>query len=189
FSQDERAMIESACSYDRLATGPAAYYGCLRKQIDALRTLRSRQERHPILPPTPGAPAPPPAPFPTSLGNSPAHHAVWPPWSGPKAIMPGRLSHADSSPDEVYRRVSSSVYVILAARSQHAREYLTDVVQRSAVSVSEDEALTNCHVIADRPTIVIIQNKEMASSTVVRADPGSDRCFIRSDRLKLHPVL
>ena len=75
------------------------------------------------------------------------------------------------------------------ARSQHALEDLTDVVQGSAVAVSEDEGLTNCHVIADRPTIVIIQNKEMASSTVVRADPGSDRCFIRSDRLKLHPVL
>ena len=36
-ANDEQAMIEAACNLDRSVRGPAAYYGCLRRQLQALR--------------------------------------------------------------------------------------------------------------------------------------------------------
>ena len=33
----ERQSIESACASDKLMEGPAAYNGCIRKQLDALK--------------------------------------------------------------------------------------------------------------------------------------------------------
>jgi len=37
-SSSERAMVDSACNYDRQMNGPAAYYGCLRRQLAALQS-------------------------------------------------------------------------------------------------------------------------------------------------------
>src|SRR5207244_8314982 len=64
----------------------------------------------------------------------------------------------------------------------------SDVSQGSAVAVSPQELITNCHVVEGASFIVIIQNDQVTEAKLVKSDPGSDRCVIRVEAMSLRPV-
>jgi S1-C subfamily serine protease len=90
--------------------------------------------------------------------------------------------------DELFRRVAPSIYVVIA--SDHAVELAerTPHAQGSAVAITDHILLTNCHVVAGRPQIMLSQDGQTDRANLVYADPGGDRCFIKSNRMMLHPI-
>jgi S1-C subfamily serine protease len=88
----------------------------------------------------------------------------------------------------LFKQASPSVYLVVAAKSEAALESGKSVNEGSAVAITPTLALTNCHIIKGRRAVVLLRDKKMDAGTVVASDPGSDRCVIASQRMKLHPV-
>jgi S1-C subfamily serine protease len=108
-------------------------------------------------------------------------------WREQRPAMPAPHSGPALSPAALYELVAPSVYVVLA--SDHAIELAERVphAQGSAVAITRSILLTNCHVLEGRPQIAISQHGKTVRAHVVYADPGGDRCFLRSD-IPVHPV-
>lgn len=60
--------------------------------------------------------------------------------------------------------------------------------QGSAVAVSANELVTNCHVVKGALKLVLRQEKQEWPAQVVRADPASDRCFVTAAGQSFVPV-
>jgi S1-C subfamily serine protease len=88
---------------------------------------------------------------------------------------------------ELYKSVEKSVFVVVATATL-ADARARNVLQGSAVAVSDNLLLTNCHVVEGRPLIKILQDKTVDDATLVAAEPKSDRCVIKASTLKLVPV-
>ena len=108
----------------------------------------------------------------------------------PRKILPHRHDHvtrAALAPAELYKKLERSVFVVGAARSAgDARA--RDIMQGSAVAISAHLLLTNCHVVRDRPMIVILQEHVSHRAKLVASDDASDRCVIEADGPDLEPV-
>jgi S1-C subfamily serine protease len=59
----------------------------------------------------------------------------------------------------------------------------------SAVAISADSALTNCHVVSGQPFIELVDETtdQLLTASIARADQTSDRCFLRVQG-KLNPI-
>lgn len=104
----------------------------------------------------------------------------WPSWtaagSAPSSV-PGTALDATA----LFKKLSASVFKLEASRSG-------GVAQGSAVAINTTELVTNCHVVQGALKLVLKQGKEQWSASVVRADPKTDRCVIKSDNPALTPV-
>ena len=101
----------------------------------------------------------------------------------PRAALTHRPDHIGQktlSAAELFKRVQRSVFIVLASRSvSDARD--RDIMQGSAVAVSEHLLLTNCHVVMDRPLIKLVHEGRRAKAKLVAGDDDSDRCVIKTD--------
>ncbi len=108
----------------------------------------------------------------------------------PRIVLPhrpDRIAQKPLAPEEVYKRVERSVFVVGAARSAgDARA--RDIMQGSAIAIATHLLLTNCHVVRDRPVIVILQDHVVYHAKLVAADETADRCVIESSGPALVPV-
>jgi S1-C subfamily serine protease len=108
----------------------------------------------------------------------------------PRKVLPSRPDHLARqalTPAALYKKIESSVFVVGAARSAgDARA--RDIVQGSAVAISAHLLLTNCHVVRDRPMIVILQERVTHRAKLIAADDAMDRCVLESDGPALEPV-
>jgi S1-C subfamily serine protease len=105
----------------------------------------------------------------------------WPPWSGPRAALPVANEDVTLTGTQLYKTLSPSVFLVEAQLS-------SGTSQGSAVAVSKNELLTNCHVVEDARKIVLKQNGTTQSATIASADPASDRCVLRVSEATLTPV-
>lgn len=123
-----------------------------------------------------------PVEIPAALGIPPAGHGAaaaeaaklpaWQPLPASLRRSPGRIR---MGPEEVFATVSRSVHVVLAARSDD------DIKARkirygSAVALDERTLVTNCHVIAEMPSIWLRQGNQMVRATPSGGDSDTDRC-------------
>jgi Trypsin-like peptidase domain len=100
----------------------------------------------------------------------------------PKSITRGALT-----PEALYRKVERSVFVVGAARTAgDARA--RDIMQGSAIAIAPHLLLTNCHVVRDRPMIVLLQDHEIYHAKLVASDEKADRCVLKSSGPALTPV-
>jgi S1-C subfamily serine protease len=93
------------------------------------------------------------------------------------------------SPQEIFRAISPSIYVVIAGQDIDAIER-GHVTLGSAVAISNNQALTNCHVVKNQQLVALLDGDppdRVLRATIVRADPRSDRCFLTVDG-KLAPV-
>jgi S1-C subfamily serine protease len=98
---------------------------------------------------------------------------VFQPWSRP-------LLRQTLSPQEIYRRVAPSVYLVVAG--QHTSESdLSDLTLGSAVAISEHLALTNCHVLENGTFITIWDGDKGLHASLRFADIAQDRCVLEAD--------
>jgi hypothetical protein len=181
--------IENGCSYlKREGIGP--YNDCVRKAMTVAEKPSDNPNVDDLVPnytkvftddATKAADAPA-APKPT-----PAAATALP---SPAAALPKRPDHLEQkplSPEEIYKKVERSVFVVLASPSL-AEVKVRNIAQGSAIAVSDHLLLTNCHVVKDRPLIKLWQDGTRADATLVAADDKTDRCVIKTDELTLKPI-
>lgn len=94
------------------------------------------------------------------------------------------------SPQKLFKLASQSVYWVLKSNSSGPLDSGA-VVYGSAVAISEDLALTNCHVMAGAGEDAQIGSGDQGSvsqAILVAANYALDRCVIKSRDLQLHPI-
>jgi S1-C subfamily serine protease len=72
--------------------------------------------------------------------------------------------------DEVFDKASGAVYVVKADRRLG-----------SAVAISDNELLTNCHVTGDLAEVKIARAKDEMPAKVISRNADADRCVLRTD--------
>ena len=103
--------------------------------------------------------------------------------TGRVALASGGVSvrNKELTPVELFETVASAMWVVQAERMSGGR------FQGSAVVVSPDYLLTNCHVVNGAASITLTHKETSFRATLVSANIGADRCILRSDR-KLESV-
>lgn len=91
-------------------------------------------------------------------------------------------------PDELYELRAPSVYMVIAARSREALRDKKELNQGSAVAISPNLAVTNCHVIEDRPVVYFYVDGKADEAIVEKIDKHADICILRAARMTLVPV-
>lgn len=76
----------------------------------------------------------------------------------------------DMRADEVFDKASGAVHVVKADRRLG-----------SAVAISDNELLTNCHVVGDMAEVKIARAKTELSAKVVSRNADADRCVLRTE--------
>jgi S1-C subfamily serine protease len=184
------ARIELICSGARANAGPAAYATCLNQQTEeqAGRSKRGALDAPPqdragdgvvevTLPQLPAA---------STRGMT---HLNWPNWAGERPAIPGPRQGHDLSAREVLKQVAAAIHIVVAAENEaDFSQPGAKTSQGSAVAISRELALTNCHVIVGKPAIVLVQDGNVVRATLDSADPDSDRCILRVFEAKLRAV-
>ena len=78
--------------------------------------------------------------------------------------------------------------MVVAARTVTDFKNLSELSQGSAVAVSRERLITNCHVVENRPFIAVVQGDEFQIAAMASADPSSDRCILKVADPTLSPV-
>ena len=189
-SAAERQSIESACSAAKYLEGPAAYNRCLRNQLNALTEQQPNYPAPKGVPPTPNQnPPTDPRALPYKVETIPRVPSfLWPNWSGGLSRPIPSALRVNLQPTEVFKKVAPSIYALLASSSRERMLSGNDVSQGSAVAVSSEELITNCHVVEQAPFIVVIQKDLVLTAKLVKSNAASDRCVVRVDSGVLHAI-
>jgi len=102
--------------------------------------------------------------------------------------MPSKIKHQTLTAADLFNNVKSSVFAVLASSSKFAMKQKEDLSQGSAVAVSNRQLLTNCHVLKNKPFIIIIQGKKVAQAMLSGKDENLDMCVLTSKNFNLAPV-
>jgi S1-C subfamily serine protease len=76
----------------------------------------------------------------------------------------------DLSAEEIFDKAAGAVYKVKADRRMG-----------SAVAISDNELLTNCHVVTDLAEVKITREKQEQTAKVVSRNADADRCVLRAD--------
>jgi len=111
-------------------------------------------------------------------------------WRNPPD-MPGEIApESRVSPQTLFKLASQSVYWVLKPDSSGPLVSQSGIFG-SAVAISEDLALTNCHVMAgagDNATLGSGDQGAVSQVELVAANYQTDRCVIRARDMPLRPV-
>jgi S1-C subfamily serine protease len=185
----QNRAIEERCSYLR-RTGVAAYYDCISQAMAEPTTSASASEdtENGLKPNyievfthgTVGSTEEKMQATPVAATNVPL----------PASVLPKRPEnvHKQALPaEQLFKTLERSVYVVAATPSV-ADARARNVVQGSAVAVSEHLLLTNCHVVKGRELIKIMQDHTVSDAKLIAADSSADRCVLRADDITLVPI-
>jgi S1-C subfamily serine protease len=89
---------------------------------------------------------------------------------------------------ELFKLISQSVWVVVAARTASDLQQGAGIAQGSAVAVTQKQLLTNCHVIDGRPLIWIKEANKLRRVNVLAGDSATDRCILSVEQETLDPV-
>jgi len=92
------------------------------------------------------------------------------------------------APDEVFQQVAPSIYTVVVADSAENLAAKKDVKQGSAVALTTELAVTNCHVVKDRKLILLVRDTKGHPAELVSSDVRADICLLRPKKLVLTPV-
>jgi serine protease Do len=108
-------------------------------------------------------------------------------WRSPPAHADGSTEGAALAARDLFKKVAPSVYWVrsdptgISGSSRYG----------SAIAVSDHEAITNCHIVAQggaRLTLGGNQAGEPAEAELVAVDFDADRCVVKTRALTLNPV-
>ncbi|MBS0237761.1 MAG: trypsin-like peptidase domain-containing protein [Proteobacteria bacterium] len=97
-----------------------------------------------------------------------------------KPPMPTGILSAKLTPEEIYKAVSPSVYLVVGSTSVEALKRGEGVLG-SAVAVAPHVAITNCHVVRGQNLLALTGgsgDKDVFVASVADADGKTDRCFL-----------
>jgi serine protease Do len=103
--------------------------------------------------------------------------------------MPAPNSGPVLSAVDLFKQTAPSIYLIMAAKDDAAFRSRKGLYEGSAVAITQNLALTNCHIVKGRSKLVLIQKKQKDTATVVASDPRTDRCIIQTEHMQLRPIV
>lgn len=112
------------------------------------------------------------------------------PWRNPPAIPRESGTGQSLSVQEMFRKASGSVYWIRRVATRRESMSQGDTFG-SAVAISDDLALTNCHVLGNSDNEAILGSAGSSDQfpvEVVGANIEADRCIVRVRGTSLRPV-
>jgi S1-C subfamily serine protease len=178
--------VEYKCDYMR-RIGIAEYNDCLGKAIAAGDKPAPEQSDDGLIPNISKVFAPAEAPADAKRGVDKAAAVKLPLPRELLANRPKPVERAALTPAELYKAVEKSVFVVYAARTLADARAL-NVSLGSAVAISENLLLTNCHVVQDRPLIKLVHDHTVDEASLVASEPAADRCVLKTATLTLAPV-
>jgi S1-C subfamily serine protease len=103
--------------------------------------------------------------------------------------MPLDTNQGELSPVEIFRTSSPSVYVVVAGTTRNVTaKDIEEAALGSAVAISQRHLIPNCHIFEGRPVISIKQGDKFDRARLLYAQPGTDRCYLETESLRLIPV-
>lgn len=108
-----------------------------------------------------------------------------PAWDAARPTKPPRMSKPPLTPSELFKKASPSVYAVRVAREDNPAVFS----QGSAVAISPQEAITNCHIVLHAKVITLANGAITLAAKVSSADGASDRCYLRVLDGTLEPVV
>lgn len=105
----------------------------------------------------------------------------WRAWQGLNGFPNASLSGDALSGPQLFEKLSPSVLKVEVKRGG-------GYAQGSAVAVTRDSAVTNCHVLELARGIVVKQGGQEWQATLVESDPAKDRCILQVKGTTLTPV-
>ncbi len=185
---DQRWVLESCPR----SLGPSLWRNCAEREISALRPASKTPSTLP--PPFTPRTTPPPRAVAPSLnvdGLKPLPkeaESELPAWTGVRPSIPSRPVGEELHPTAIFRAVAPTVYLVVASQTDEALARGEGILG-SAVAVSENWALTNCHVVAHQRLIVLAddQSGKKLKADIAYADERNDRCILRTDQ-NLRPI-
>ena len=99
------------------------------------------------------------------------------------------------TPPELFEQVSPSVWIVISAPSEISAPYAANLKNMlytlalgSAVAVTENRLLTNYHLIAERPYVIVKHEETFEKATIISGDMETDRCVLYVPNGGLKPV-
>lgn len=138
-------------------------------------------------PPKPSANAVPPSQGDLGLSTKPSKTTAWS-WT-PISLPP--LSAAGGPMLDgaaVFEKVNKSVWRVIAAKSLNDFRKGGRMVQGSAVAVTRDTLLTNCHVASGMTVIVVKHGDVFEEATVISGSHKRDLCVLKISKQVLTPI-
>lgn len=105
-----------------------------------------------------------------------------------ETVMPAARTGVAMPAVDIFKQTSPSIYLIVAAKNDATLKRGKSVYEGSAVAITPTLALTNCHIVKGRKTLILAQGKQKDTAIVVASDPRTDRCIIEAQAMKLHPI-
>lgn len=106
-----------------------------------------------------------------------------PPWKVPNTAKPARALHAPIAARDLFKTAGRSVYIVVADKGDPS-----SLSQGSAIAVSTNEAITNCHVVEHSSVIVVSDGVSHLQALVSSADQKTDRCYLLVFGGNLNPI-
>jgi len=109
----------------------------------------------------------------------------------PKLETPMPVANAGPilSAVDLFKQTAPSIYLIVAAKDDAALRAHKGVYEGSAVAITKNLALTNCHIVKGRAKLILIQKRQKDAATVIASDPRTDRCIIQAETMQLRPIV
>jgi len=95
----------------------------------------------------------------------------------PKVEARNGSGQRELSAEDLFQKVSASVYIVIARSDRNEPR---KIIQGSAVAVTPNLLLTNCHVVTDNESIRIIKGSTQITVSLTFKERSSDRCVLRS---------
>ena len=103
-------------------------------------------------------------------------------------VMPSKVNKQPLTAADLFKKAHSSIYVVVAGSSLNELRRGKDVFQGSAVAVSNKFLLTICHVLENRPYILIIQEEDVLPARLSGKTKESDMCVLTINNSNLTPI-
>lgn len=105
----------------------------------------------------------------------------WPAWKVTDTLPAPVVKGSALEGPALFKALAPSVYRVIVVSAEGTS-------QGSAVAISRNELLTNCHVLEGAQKITLQQGKSERSAEVSRANPMADRCVLSVSEANLTPV-
>jgi S1-C subfamily serine protease len=107
-----------------------------------------------------------------------------------KEIVKETSAPQDITAEQVFLDITEKVYKLIVANVAQGPDgvEVSDKGTGSAVAITKEIALTNCHVVKDADFVMIQKSELNSLAKVVKRYANDDVCFIRSVDLELNPV-
>jgi S1-C subfamily serine protease len=102
--------------------------------------------------------------------------------------MPSPLGDKSLGAAKIYEKVRTSVFVVFGAPTLGSLREGTRLSQGSAVAISENHLLTNCHILEECPYIVVVQDEKVFPAKLFAENNNYDTCVLCVENVRFKPV-